>query len=63
MSDDIDEFDILLMQQFLQEADLIEDALFLDRMPDDMMMTDEEIEAGYRKLIDRLIVDGIYRDE
>lgn len=63
MSDDIDEFDILLAKQFLEEADLIEGILFPEGIPDDMMMTDEEIEDGYRRLIDKLIADGIYRDK
>lgn len=58
-----DELDKLLEEQFMKEADMIEEALFSDENFEDFEETDEEVRAAYDKLVARLKVDGIYRED
>lgn len=58
-----DELDKLLEEQFMKEADMIEEALFSDENFEDFEETDEEVRAAYDKLVKRLKADGIYREE
>ncbi|MDC7290633.1 DUF4367 domain-containing protein [Blautia schinkii] len=58
-----DELDKLLEEQFMKEADMIEEALFSDKNFEDFEETDEEVRAAYNKLVKRLKADGIYREE
>lgn len=58
-----DELDKLLKEQFIKEADMIEEALFSDENFEEFEETDEEVRAAYDKLVARLKADGIYREE
>lgn len=58
-----DELNKLLEEQFIKEADMIEEALFSDEDFEDFEETDEEVRAAYDKLVARLKADGIYREE
>ena len=58
--DDLKKF---LDEEFIKEADLMEEALFSDEELDDIELSDEEIDASYDKLVQRLKADGVYREE
>lgn len=61
MSDE--ELDRLLEEQFLNEVDAIEDALFSDEFEEYEEETDEEVDAAYEDLVERLKARGEYREE
>lgn len=58
-----DELKKFLDEEFIKEADLMEEALFSDEELDDIELSDEEIDASYDKLVQRLKADGVYREE
>lgn len=58
-----DELKKFLDEEFIKEADLMEEALFSDEELDDIELSDEEIDASYDKLVQRLKTDGVYREE
>ena len=58
-----DELKKFLDEEFIKEADLMEEALFSDEELDDIELSDEEIDASYDKLVQRLKEDGVYREE
>lgn len=58
-----DELNKLLDEQSMKEAELIEQALFSDNSFEDYEETDEELNASYQRLVQRLKADGIYRDD
>ena len=62
-----EETDRLLKEEFFEEADLIEKALFSDDLENssenDRKETEEETEAAYQKLLSKLKETGIYREE
>ena len=62
-----EETDRLLKEEFFEEADLIEKALFSDDLENssenDRKETEEETEEAYQKLINKLKEGGIYREE
>lgn len=58
-----EELDRLLEEQFLNEADAIEDALFSDDFEEYEEETEEEVDAAYEELVSRLRERGEYRDE
>ena len=60
---DDDEWKKFLEEEYIKEADLMEEALFSDEDFPDMEMTDEEVNASFDRLMDRLKVDGVYREE
>ena len=58
-----DELKKFLDEEFIKEADLMEEALFSDEELDDIELSDEEIDASYDKLVQRLKTDGVYRED
>lgn len=58
-----EEFDKFLEQEFLREADVMEDALFSDEDFDDAELSDEEVQASYERLVEKLKKEGKYREE
>ena len=60
---DDDEWKKFLEEEYIKEADLMEEALFSDENFPDMEMTDEEVEASFEKLVNRLKADGVFREE
>lgn len=58
-----DELRKLLEEEYIKEADMIEEALFSDEDFEDFEKTEEEVMASYDKLVQRLKADGIYREE
>ena len=60
---DDDEWKKFLEEEYIKEADLMEEALFSDEDFPDMEMTDEEVNASFDRLMDRLKADGVYREE
>lgn len=60
---DDDEWKKFLEEEYIKEADLMEEALFSDEDFPDMEMTDEEVDASFDRLMDRLKADGVYREE
>lgn len=57
------ELEMLLDDQLIREAELLEKELFADDSFEDYQETPEERKASYEKLIDRLKADGIYRED
>lgn len=57
-----EELDRLLEEQFLEESRLIEELLFDDSGGYDEE-SEEEIEDAYEKLVTRLRIEGVYREE
>lgn len=49
-----EELDRLLEEQFLNEADAIEDAIFSDDFEEYEEETEEEVDAAYEELVSRL---------
>ncbi len=58
-----EEFDAFLQKEFLHEADMVESALFSDEDFEKIELSDEEVEASYQRLIEKLKRDGVYREE
>lgn len=58
-----EELDRLLEEQFLNEADAIEDAIFSDDFEEYEEETEEEVDAAYEELVSRLKERGEYREE
>ena len=58
-----DELDKFLDKELMKEAELIEQALFSDDGFEDYEETDEELNASYQRLVERLKADGIYRED
>lgn len=58
-----EELDQLIDEQFIKEAQMMEEAIFSDDDSEDYEASDEEIKASYQKLVDRLKADGIYRED
>lgn len=58
-----DELDKLINEQFLNEAHIMEEALFSDDDTEDYEASDEEIKASYQQLVARLKADGVYRED
>lgn len=58
-----EEFDEFLEQEFLREADVMEDALFSDDDFEDAELSDEEVHASYDRLVEKLKKEGKYREE
>lgn len=58
-----DELDVLLDEQLIREAELLERELFSDENAEAYTETEEETQASYEKLVERLKADGIYREE
>lgn len=57
------ELDLLLDEQLMREAELLEKELFADKNKELYTETEDETQASYERLIARLKVDGVYRDE
>lgn len=57
------ELEMLLDDQLIREAELLEKELFADDSFEDYQETPEERKASYEKLIDCLKADGIYRED
>lgn len=58
-----EEFDAFLQKEFPHEADKVESAFFSDEDFEKVDLSDEEVEASYQKLIEKLKRDGVYREE
>lgn len=58
-----EEFDAFLQKEFLHEADMVESALFSDEDFEKIELSDEEVEASYQRLVEKLKRDGVYREE
>lgn len=58
-----DELDQLINEQFINEAQIMEEALFSDDDTEDYEASDEEIKASYQQLVDRLKAEGVYRED
>lgn len=58
-----EELDKLIDEQFIKEAQMMEEALFSDDDFEDYEASDEEVKASYQKLVGRLKADGIYRED
>lgn len=58
-----DELAQLIDEQFLNEAQIMEEALFSDDDTEDYEASDEEIKVSYQKLVARLKEDGVYRED
>lgn len=52
-----------LEQEYIEEADRMEQALRSDDSVEVPELTDEEIEASYARLVEKLKQDGIYRED
>lgn len=60
------EFNKLLKEQFEKEAGIMEEAFFSDADnadAEDFQISQEEVNASYNKLIEKLKADGVYREE
>lgn len=57
------DLDQLLDEQFLREAQLLEQAILSNNEDENNQETDEEVRNSYHKLIQRLKAEGIYREE
>lgn len=57
-----DELDKLIEEQFIKEAQIMEEALFSDEDFEDYDASDEEIKASYQQLVDRMKADGVFMD-
>lgn len=57
-----DELDKLIEEQFIKEAQIMEEALFSDEDFEDYDASDEEIKASYQQLVDRMEADGVFMD-
>ena len=57
------ELDLLLDEQLIREAELLEKELFADKNKELYTETEEETQASYERLIARLKADGVYREE
>lgn len=58
-----DELDQLINEQFINEAQIMEEALFSDDDTEDYKASDEEIKASYQQLVARLKAEGVYRED
>lgn len=58
-----EEFDAFLQKEFPHEADKVESAFFSDEDFEKVDLSDEEVEASYQKLIEKLKRNGVYREE
>lgn len=58
-----DELDQLINEQFINEAQIMEEALFSDDDTEDYEASDEEIKASYQQLVTRLKAEGVYRED
>lgn len=57
------ELDMLLDEQLIREAELLEKELFADKNKELYTETEEETNASYERLVARLKADGVYRNE
>ena len=58
-----DELEMLLDDQLMKEAELLEKVLFADDSFEDYQETTEERKASFEKLVNRLKAEGIYRGD
>ena len=58
-----DELEMLLDDQLMKEAELLEKVLFADDSFEDYQETPEERKASFEKLVNRLKAEGIYRGD
>lgn len=58
-----EELDKLLEEEYIKEAEVIEEALLADDDLIDKDMTDEEVKDSYQKLVRRLKAEGLYRED
>lgn len=60
---DDDQWEKFLEEEYIKEADLMEENLFSDENFQDMEMTEEEVNASFERLVNRLKADGVYRED
>jgi hypothetical protein len=58
-----DELKKFLEEEYIKEADLMEKALFSDKDFEDLELTQEQIDASFEKLMNRLKAEGLYRED
>ncbi|MDY5022732.1 MAG: DUF4367 domain-containing protein [Blautia sp.] len=51
-----------LEEEYIKEADIMEEALFSGRKPENTM-SEEKVRSSYEELVKRLKADGVYREE
>ena len=59
---DDDQWEKFLEEEYIKEADLMEENLFSDENFQDMEMTEEEVNASFERLVNRLKADGVLSD-
>ncbi|MDO4307984.1 MAG: DUF4367 domain-containing protein [Eubacteriales bacterium] len=58
-----DELDKLIEEQFIKEAQIMEEALFSDEDFEDYDASEEEIRASYQQLMERMKADGVLDED
>lgn len=53
----------ILEEEYIKEADMMEESLLSNTEDPGIEMTDEEVDASFDRLVERLKADGVYRED